>query len=122
MTAAPLPAARRLRGVLEALRSFWRDTLRQPDPGDLAASLERALSIPFIDYARGDGLQVGGEGGETWSPVLIDDAVPWVDGYRGLLGLDTFDRFAGERRRPGRSTPARARSANRGTTRSAGPG
>ena len=23
--------------------------------------------------------------------------MPWVDGYRGLLGLDTFDRFAGER-------------------------
>ena len=97
MTAAPLPAARRLRGLLEAARSFWRDTLRQPDPGDLATSLERALSIPFIDYARGDGLQVGGEGGATWTPVLIDDAVPWVDGYRGLLGLDTFDRFAGER-------------------------
>ena len=97
MTAAPLPAARRLRGILEATRSFWRDTLRQPDPGDLAASLERALSIPFIDYARGDGLQIGGEGGATWTPVLIDDSVPWVDGYRGLLGLDTFDRFAGER-------------------------
>jgi hypothetical protein len=97
MTAAPLPAARRLRGLLEAVRSFWRDTLRQPDPGDLATSLERALSIPFIDYARGDGLQIGGDGAATWSPVLIDDSVPWVDGYRGLLGLDTFDRFAGER-------------------------
>jgi hypothetical protein len=49
MTAAPIPGARRLRGLLDAVRSFWRNTLRQPDPGDLAASLERALSIPFID-------------------------------------------------------------------------
>ncbi len=97
MTAAPIPGARRLHGILDAVRSFWRDTLRQPDPGDLAASLERALSIPFIDYARGDGLQIGGDGGEPWTPVLIDDSVPWVDGYRGLMGLDTFDRFAGER-------------------------
>ena len=97
MTAAPIPGARRLHGILDAVRSFWRDTLRQPDPGDLAASLERALSIPFIDYARGDGVQLGGEGGEPWTPVLIDDSVPWVDGYRGLMGLDTFDRFAGER-------------------------
>ena len=97
MTAAPLPGARRLHGILDAARSFWRDTLRQPDPGDLAASLERALSIPFIDYARGDGLQIGGDGGTAWTPVLIDDSVPWVDGYRGLMGLDTFDRFAGER-------------------------
>ena len=97
MTAAPIPGARRLHGLLEAARSFWRDTLRQPDPGNLAASLDRALSIPFIDYARGDGLRLGGEGGEPWTPVLIDDSVPWVDGYRGLMGLDTFDRFAGER-------------------------
>ena len=83
MTAAPLPAARRLRGIFEAARSFWRDTLRQPDPGDLATSLERALSIPFIDYARGDGLQIGGEGGASWTPVLIDDTVPvgrWLPG------------------------------------------
>jgi hypothetical protein len=97
MTAAPIPGARRLRGLLDAVRSFWRNTLRQPDPGDLAASLERALSIPFIDYARGDGVQLGGESGRSWTPVLIDDSVPWVDGYRGLMGLDTFDRFAGER-------------------------
>ncbi len=97
MTAAPVPGARRLHGILDAVRSLWRDTLRQPDPGDLAASLERALSIPFIDYARGDGVQIGGNGGEAWTPILIDDSVPWVDGYRGLLGLDTFDRFAGER-------------------------
>ena len=27
----------------------------------------------------------------------VDDSVPWVDGYRGLWGLDTRDRFAGER-------------------------
>jgi len=97
MTAAPIPGARRLHGLLDAFRSFWRDTLRQPDPGNLAASLDRALSIPFIDYARGDGVQLGGDGGQAWTPVLIDDAVPWVDGYRGLMGLDTFDRFAGER-------------------------
>ena len=34
---------------------------------------------------------------EGWSPVLIDDTIDWVDGYRGLFGLDTHDRFAGER-------------------------
>ena len=42
-------------------------------------------------------MQVGGTAGQPWSPVLIDDETPWVDGYRGLFGLDTFDRFAGER-------------------------
>ena len=97
VTTVPLPALRGLTGLLEAARAFWRDTLRQPDPGDLAASLESALSAPFIDYARGDGMSIGpGQSGE-WSPVLIDDGTPWVDGYRGLFGLDTYDRLGGER-------------------------
>ena len=33
----------------------------------------------------------------AWTPVPIDDSVAWVDGYRGLFGLDAYDRFAGER-------------------------
>jgi hypothetical protein len=37
-----------------------------------------------------------GRDGE-WSPILISDADGWVDGYRGLFGLDTHDRFGGER-------------------------
>ena len=97
ITAAPIPAARGIRGVLDALRSFWRDTLRQDDPGDLGAAIARALSIPFIDYARADGRSIGPDQHVPWSPVLIDDTTPWVDGYRGLFGLDTYDRFAGER-------------------------
>jgi hypothetical protein len=82
---------------MESLRSFWRNALRQGDPRDLAARVEQALSIPFIDYARGDGLAIGAGEAATWTPVLVDDATPWVDGYRGLWGLDTRDRFAGER-------------------------
>ena len=30
-------------------------------------------------------------------PILISDDDAWVDGYRGLFGLDTHDRFGGER-------------------------
>ena len=97
LTEIPLPGMRGARGFLEAIRSFWRESLRQPDPGDLAAALAKALSVPFVDYARGDGLTIGGLGGAAWSPELIDDSTPWVDGYRGLFGLDTFDRLGGER-------------------------
>ena len=97
MTFVPIPALRGVPGFLGALRDFWRDTLRQPDPGDLAARLSSALSVPFIDYARGDGKAIGPGQANIWTPVLIDDSVPWVDGYRGLFGLDTYDRFAGER-------------------------
>jgi uncharacterized membrane protein len=79
------------------LRGFWHNTLRQPDPGDLAAKLEGSLNVGFIDYGRGNGLVVGPGGDAEWTPVPIDDSVAWVGGYRGLFGLDTYDRFAGER-------------------------
>jgi hypothetical protein len=93
----PFPGERNIRGPLDLLRRFWRDTLAQPDPGDLAARSRRAFSVPFVDYARGDGLGVGpGEVGD-WTPNIIGDDDPWVDRYTGLWGLDTGDRFAGER-------------------------
>ena len=93
----PLPGERLLHGVLDVVRRMWRDTLNQPDPGDLAEALKRLVSVPFVDYARGDGLTVGPGQEVEWSPIIISDATPWVDGYRGLWGLDTGDRLAGER-------------------------
>ena len=66
-------------------------------PGVLPPASKRALSIPFIDYARGDGLVVGPGGEVSWTPILVDDTTGWIDGFRGLWGLDTGDRFAGER-------------------------
>jgi hypothetical protein len=97
VTAVPLPALRPIRTGLEGLRRVWRDVLRQDDPGDLGLRFESALSIPFIDYARGDGLAVGPGGDFAWTPILVADDTPWIDRYRGLWGLDTRDRFAGER-------------------------
>lgn len=97
VTPVPLPAARPVHRALEGLRRLWRDVLRQDDPGDLAAAVGTALSIPFIDYARGDGLVVGPGGDIAWTPVVVDDETGWIDGFRGLWGLDTRDRFAGER-------------------------
>jgi hypothetical protein len=92
-----LPGASLQRAILDNVRAFWRDRLRQPDPGDLAESLARLASVPFVDYARGDGLTVGPGQEVEWTPILIGDDDGWVDGYRGLWGLDTGDRMAGER-------------------------
>jgi hypothetical protein len=93
----PFPGERNVRGPLDLIRRAWRDTLAQPDPGDLAARAKRALSVPFVDYARGDGLSVGPGGDVEWTPLIISDDDGWVDRYQGLWGLDTGDRFAGER-------------------------
>jgi hypothetical protein len=97
MTSAPISALRGFVGLLEAGRSFWVNSLRQPDPGDLAAKLEATLSASFVDYARGDGTTLGPGHEGIWTPILISDDDDWVDGYRGLFGLDTHDRFGGER-------------------------
>jgi hypothetical protein len=97
ITAAPLPGLSRLHGFLDGVRAFLRETLRQADPGDLTARLQGWFSIPFIDYARGDGVTVGPGQQMEWSPQPIGDDIGWVHGYRGLFGLDTYDRFAGER-------------------------
>jgi hypothetical protein len=93
----PLPGGEVLRGVLDWARRFWRDTLDQPDPGDIAERVQRILSVPFVDYARGDGTVVGPGGDVEWTPIMVGDDDGWVDGYRGLWGLDTGDRLAGER-------------------------
>ncbi len=93
----PLPGMARLQGPLDALRSFWRDTLRQPDPGDLGARVSGWFTIPFVDYGRGDGLIVGPGKKAEWTQEIISDDIGWVGKYRGLFGLDTYDRFAGER-------------------------
>ena len=97
MTSAPISALRGFVGLLEAARNFWVNSLRQPDPGNLAAKLEETLSASFVDYARGDGDVIGPGGDGEWSPIVISDDDEWVDGYRGLFGLDTHDRFGGER-------------------------
>jgi len=55
------------------------------------------LGIPFVDYARGDGIVIGAGHDYHWTAVLIDDDTPWARDYRGLWGLDTRDRFGGER-------------------------
>ena len=79
------------------LRSFWKTRLGQY-VGDGVNYRSGYLSIPFVDYARGDGLSVGEGGDKAWDePRLLDHPIPdWVSGYRGLWGLYARDPFEGE--------------------------
>ncbi len=86
----PIPAPRRVKKLAQALSGFWRTTLGQ---GDDAGS---ALRIPFIDFARGDGLSIGPSQPNEWTPNVIDEATPWASGYRGLWGLYAQDPISGE--------------------------
>ncbi|MCA1737595.1 MAG: hypothetical protein LC740_01830 [Actinobacteria bacterium] len=88
--------------VLIAVRTFWRRTLRQYE-GDEAESGQgdrtpTIFRIPFVDYARGDGLTIGPGQEREWDPSrLLGNPIPnWALNYRGLWGLYTRDPFAGE--------------------------
>lgn len=62
--------------------------------------------VPYVDYARGDGLRIGPGQEQTWEvcPLQASAEGPapvWVDGYRGLWGLYIGDPLAGEDGPPG---------------------
>src|SRR5262249_39571598 len=86
----PIPTPARIEGLATALRRFWRKTLGQ------GSGLGYPLRIPFIDFARGDGLAVGPGQEKEWAPNMIDESTPWAGRYRGLWGLYARDPISGE--------------------------
>ncbi|TDQ53418.1 hypothetical protein EV190_104208 [Actinorugispora endophytica] len=81
-----------LRGALRAWHRFTARLLPSSSP-----LVRHGIGVPFVDYARGDGVRVGPGGEREWNAVVIDDETPWLRGYRGLWGRDTRDWFDGER-------------------------
>jgi hypothetical protein len=90
----PAPLAR----ATETIRAFWRRRLGQYAGGGEADDGSGYFHIPFVDYARGDGLTIGPGQDREWDPPrLMQEPLPaWVSGYRGLWGLYTRDPFEGE--------------------------
>lgn len=86
-----------LKKLLHAARVFWTERLGQGNAQELAEQVELALSVPFVDYARGDGLRVGPGQPVGWTPSLLTPDLTWAENYRGLWGLDTRDPVGGER-------------------------
>jgi len=96
LTELTLPLPKPMARTTSSIRSFWETKLGQyvGDGGEGGGY----FSIPFVDYARGDGLSVGEGGDRAWDePRLLADPIPdWVSGYRGLWGLYARDPFEGE--------------------------
>ncbi len=84
-----------IRRLYERLQAFWVQTLRQSGLQSRPADIS-LFRVPFVDYARGDGVSVGPGGEKTWSPMLLDPAPAWVTQYRGLWGLHARDPISGE--------------------------
>jgi hypothetical protein len=98
LTELTLPLPSPLARVSRAIRTFWKTRLGQYVGNGEEDGRSGYFSIPFVDYARGDGLSVGEGGDRSWDePRLIADPTPdWVSGYRGLWGLYARDPFEGE--------------------------
>jgi hypothetical protein len=55
------------------------------------------FTIPFVDYALGDGLAIGHGCDETWAfPGVIEPPPEWVMNFRGLWGYYAQDPLSGE--------------------------
>jgi hypothetical protein len=100
LTELTLPLPRPLARIVRGARGFWRERLGQYAGGNAGGDAGGAglLHIPFVDYARGDGLVIGEGGDRAWGPprVISEPAPDWVSGYRGLWGLYARDPFEGE--------------------------
>jgi hypothetical protein len=97
---AEVPYSAPLINIWRRVRLFWRVRLRQS--GEPIEWRETgAIRIPFVDYARGDGLRIGVGQDRPWEMRLLQASgtnppPPWVDGFRGLWGLHTGDPLEGE--------------------------
>lgn len=90
----------RLATVADVLVNFWHNQLRQyagEFEGERSGPATNFFRIPFVDYARGDGLSIGPGQVKKWAPPrLLRSEEGWLSTYRGLWGLYARDPFAGE--------------------------
>ena len=95
VTEIEVPYLHRLSAPVRRLAGFWLRTLRQAGLVDAVPRFE-LFKIPFVDYARGDGIGIGGGEEHAWTPVLIEPAPAWITRFRGLWGFFARDPAAGE--------------------------
>ncbi len=81
--------------LVDKLQKIWVNTLKQAGVKTTASNFN-VFRIPFVDYARGDGISIGVDKNCGWQLLLIDESTPWVVNYRGLWGLYAQDPIAGE--------------------------
>jgi hypothetical protein len=102
LTELELPFLQPLVRLVDQSKRFWQRVLRQNGRQDEpeAASSPAGFNIfrvPFVDYARGDGLAIGPEQDKVWSePQLLDPSPKWALHYRGLWGLYAHDPLSRE--------------------------
>jgi hypothetical protein len=94
LTELELPILTPLVSFLNRVGRIWNRLIGE-EPG--SSSVPQVFRIPFVDYARGDGLILGPAGQKEWDVTeLISPPPAWITGYRGLWGLWARDPISGE--------------------------
>jgi hypothetical protein len=100
LTELELPFLSPMVRVVDFVQGLLRKIVREAQGGDNGRENGwhfNIFRIPFVDYARGDGLVLGAGGDLQWSdPVLMEPPPDWAVKYRGLWGLYARDPIAGE--------------------------
>jgi hypothetical protein len=79
------------------LRSLQRTLGLDQDRAEPEQATFNVFRVPFVDYARGDGLSIGpGQDREWDEPRLLNPVPAWASNYRGLWGLYAHDPISGE--------------------------
>jgi hypothetical protein len=90
-----LPFLSPLVRLVNALQNFWANILMQAGASGNKSEFN-VFKVPFVDYARGDGLRIGPQQERTWEARLLDESTQWANEYRGLWGLFARDPISGE--------------------------
>jgi len=90
-----LPFLSPLVRLMDLIQNIWVKVLRQATRAGQATDFNY-FRIPFVDYARGDGLSIGPGQKKEWEPGYLDERTPWAVDFRGLWGLYAQDPISGE--------------------------
>jgi len=94
LTELEIPFLAPVQRVVDLARRLWQ---RLIGAGQGQVPEINVFKIPFVDYARGDGVAIGPGQPQTWAePELLDPLPGWAREYRGLWGVYVRDPVAGE--------------------------
>ncbi len=98
LTELEVPFLRPISRFVDGFRKVWWQFLKQQRNGRPRPASELDIfRMPFVDYARGDGLSIGPGQVRGWDePELLTPPPAWALHYRGLWGLYAHDPASGE--------------------------
>lgn len=98
LTELSLPFLKPLVNIKNRIDALFSSIFKENQPVEEEQhETSQVFTIPFVDYALGDGLSIGFGCDHPWAePVVIDPPQAWVMNYRGLWGFYAQDPFSGE--------------------------